>query len=74
MMISHRKEEFVLDFLFVQPARSTAGGQLASLRSRIITTPEHLRRIVRAIEENLQRYEAKFGLIQEATDLSKLLH
>lgn len=74
MMVSHRKEEFVLDFLFVQPATSAPGGQLASLRSRVITTPEHVKRIVRAIKENIERYEAKFGPIQEATDLPKLVH
>jgi hypothetical protein len=40
MMITHRKEEFVLDFLFVQPQRGPKGEPIASLRSRVITTPE----------------------------------
>ena len=73
MMVSHRKEEFILDFLFVPPQQQ-AGGQSAALRSRVITTPEHARRIVRALQENLQRYEASFGAISEATDLPRSVH
>jgi Protein of unknown function (DUF3467) len=74
MMISHRKEEFVLDFLFVQPQRSTQGQAVANLRSRVITSPEHMKRILKAIEENIRRYEEAFGAIEESTDLPKVMH
>ncbi len=74
MMVSHRKEEFVLDFLFVQPQRAASGEAVANLRSRIITSPEHVKRILRALEENVRRYESKFGVIEEATDLPKVVH
>ena len=74
MMISHRREEFVLDFLFVQPQRGQKGSPVASLRSRVVTTPEHLKRILRAVKENLRRYEAAYGQIQEATDLPQVIH
>ena len=74
MMISHRKEEFILDFLFLQPQRSPQGEGVANLRSRVITSPEHMRRIVKAIEENLARYEAAFGPIEEATDIPRITH
>lgn len=74
MMISHRKEEFILDFLFVQPQRTPQGQSLANLRARVITSPEHMRRILKAIEENIGRYEASFGPIQEATDIPKVTH
>jgi hypothetical protein len=74
MMVSHRKEEFVLDFLFVHPQRSQSGEGVANLRSRVITSPEHAKRIVRALEENLRRYEEKFGPIEEATDMPKAIH
>ena len=74
MMISHRKEEFILDFLFVQPQRTPQGQAIASLRSRVITTPEHMKRILKAIEENIGRYEQTFGAIQEATDMPKEVH
>jgi hypothetical protein len=74
MMITHRKEEFVLDFLFVQPQRTPQGQSVAHLRSRVITTPEHTKRILRALQENVRRYEEAFGAIQEATDLPKVMH
>jgi len=74
MMISHRKEEFILDFLFVQPQRSVEGQSVASLRARVITSPEHMKRILKAMEENIRRYEAAFGTIEEATDLPKVVH
>ena len=74
MMISHRKEEFILDFFFVQPQRATQGQSIASLRSRVITSPEHARRILRALQENIRRYEEAYGAIQEATDIPKMVH
>lgn len=74
MMISHRKEEFILDFLFVQPQRTPQGQAVANLRSRVITTPEHMKRILKAIEENIGRYEQTFGAIHAATDMPKVVH
>ena len=74
MMITHRKEEFILDFLFVQPQRTPQGQPIANLRSRVITTPEHMKRILKAMEENISRYEQAFGVIQEATDMPKVVH
>ena len=74
MMVTHRKEEFVLDFLFVHPQRGPDGGQVANLRARVITSPEHVKRIVRALQDNISRYEAKFGAIEEATDMPKVVH
>ena len=74
MMISHRKEEFILDFLFVQPQRTPQGQAVANLRSRVITTPEHMKRILKAMEENISRYEQTFGVIHEATDMPKVVH
>jgi hypothetical protein len=74
MMISHRKEEFVLDFLFVQPQRTPQGQSVANLRSRVITSPEHMKRILKAMQENITRYESTFGPIEEATDLPKVVH
>jgi hypothetical protein len=74
MMVTHRKEEFVLDFLFVHPQRGPDGQQVANLRSRVITSPEHAKRIVRALQDNIGRYESKFGAIEEATDMPKVMH
>ncbi len=74
MMISHRKEEFILDFMFLQPQRATEGRAVATLRSRVITAPEHAKRILRALQENVARYESMYGVIQEATDIPKVMH
>ncbi len=74
LVIRHRKEEFILDFLFVQPERSPQGQSIASLRARVITSPEHMKRILRAMQENIRRYEETFGPIEEATDLPKIVH
>jgi hypothetical protein len=74
MMVSHRKEEFILDFLFAQPQQTAPGETIATLRARIVTTPEHAKRIVRALQENIHRYEAAFGVTAEATDLPRNVH
>jgi len=74
MMVTHRKEEFVLDFLFAQPQKSQQGQTVANLRSRVITTPEHIKRIVTALNDNVRRYEEQFGEIEAATDLPKVMH
>lgn len=74
LMITHRKEEFVLDFLFVQPQRSPQGQSIANLRSRVITSPEHAKRILKALTENVRRYEETFGIIEEAQDMPKVVH
>jgi hypothetical protein len=74
MMISHRKEEFILDFLFVQPQRGPGGQSIANLRSRVIATPEHVKRILRALQENVRRYEDAFGPIPESSGLPRIMH
>jgi hypothetical protein len=74
MMISHRKEEFILDFLFLQPQRGAQGQSVATLRSRVIASPEHTKRILRALQDNLRRYEESYGVIEEATDMPKIMH
>lgn len=59
MYVSHTKEEFLLTFLnIVAPSGRVVG--------KIITSPGHLKRIIRALDENLKKYEAAFGKVQEA--------
>jgi len=59
MQILHTKEEFVLDFFLVSPP-------VGILASRVIMSPGHLKRMIKALEENLSKYEEKFGKIEEA--------
>lgn len=61
MQIIHTKDEFVLDFFMVSPPQGILG-------SRIIMSPGHIKRLVKALEENLSKYEEKFGKIEETQD------
>lgn len=54
--IHHTKEEFVLDFLNVFPPAGT-------LSSRVIVSPGHFKRMVGAMQDNLKKYEEKFGTL-----------
>lgn len=64
MMITHTKEEFVLDFMNVVPPQGI-------VTSRIITSPGHMKRIIAAMSENLKNYETNFGSITEASTPDK---
>ncbi len=61
MAVSHTKEEFIMDFLMITPPSGTVTG-------RIIVSPGHVKRIIKALEDNISRYEEKFGFIQTAED------
>lgn len=63
MSVSHTGEEFVLDFFAVTP--SSSGQARGTLVSRVVTSPPHFKRIVAALEDNLEKYEAQFGDIEE---------
>ena len=56
--ITHSSSEFILDFVRVLP-----GMPKASVQSRIILAPEHAKRLLRALEENIGKYERSFGPI-----------
>jgi hypothetical protein len=60
-MINHNAEEFTLNFIYVFP--NVPQGKLIS---SIIVSPGHARRLLRALEENIGRYEQQFGAIREA--------
>jgi hypothetical protein len=57
MVISHTKEEFVLDFMMVAPPTGT-------VTARVIVTPGHMKRILAAFKENVARYEKAHGKIE----------
>ena len=58
-IITHSSSEFVLDFVRVLPGLPKAGVQ-----SRVILAPEHAKRLQRALEENIAKYERVFGSIR----------
>lgn len=60
-VITHSPIEFVLDFAQMAP-----GLQKAQVRSRIVLAPYHAKRLMRALAENVQRFEAQHGPIKDA--------
>lgn len=58
-IISHAPSEFVIDFIRVTP-----GIPKAPVKSRIILTAEHAKRLMFALQDNIRKYEAQFGPIQ----------
>lgn len=59
-IINHSSSEFVLDFVSIMP-----GIPKAKVKSRIVLTPQHAKRLLRAISENIHRFEAAHGEIKE---------
>jgi hypothetical protein len=57
-MVDHTATEFTLDFIYAYPQQPRA-----RVFSRVITSPQHLKRLVLALQENLARYEAQYGTI-----------
>jgi hypothetical protein len=62
-MIHHNAEEFTLNFIYLFP--NVPQGKLVS---SIILSPGHAKRLLRALNENIGRYEAQFGPIREAAE------
>lgn len=58
-IITHSSSEFVLDFIRVLPGLPKAGVQ-----SRVILAPEHAKRLLHALEENIAKYERMFGSVR----------
>jgi hypothetical protein len=59
MMVQHTREEFVLDFINLFPPQGV-------VNARVVVSPGHLKRMIRALGENLSRYETRFGPVVEA--------
>ena len=59
-IITHSSSEFVIDFVRIMP-----GMPKANVQSRIILTPEHAKRLLLALKDNLAKFEAAHGPIKE---------
>lgn len=59
-VITHSSSEFVIDFIRIMP-----GIPKAQVKSRIILTPEHAKRLVGALMDNIAKYESVHGPIKE---------
>jgi Protein of unknown function (DUF3467) len=60
-VISHSNAEFVVDFIRMMP-----NVPKARVKARIILTPQHAKRLLMALRENIQKYEKQFGLVEES--------
>jgi hypothetical protein len=65
-IISHSNSEFVVDFIRLVP-----NVPKAKVKSRIIMTPQHAKRLLKALSDNINKFEAQFGAIGE-TDSGQL--
>ncbi len=63
-IITHSHAEFVIDFVNVMP-----GTPKSKVKSRIIFTPQHAKRFMKALIENINRYEAANGTIKDLEEI-----
>lgn len=69
VLLNHTENEFVLDFAFIQPSNGRA-----KVRSRVISSPRHTKRLLQALQKNLERYEERFGTIETGSDDDTMFH
>jgi ribonuclease BN (tRNA processing enzyme) len=60
VIITHSHAEFIVDFVNVMP-----GTPKSKVKSRIILTPQHAKRFLKALQDNLHRYEEAHGEIKD---------
>ena len=65
-MIAHSNSEFVIDFIRLMP-----GVPKAKVKSRIVITPEHAKRLLNALSDNITKYEETFGPIKKTDEAPK---
>ena len=59
-IISHSPQEFVVDFVRIMP-----GVPKAKVKARVVLTPEHAKRLMKALIDNVKKYEQQFGSIND---------
>ena len=69
VMLAHSSEEFILDFIRVMP-----GVPKAKVKSRVIVSPPHAKRLLHALADNIERFERSHGEIGEPTSPEPAIH
>jgi Protein of unknown function (DUF3467) len=69
VLINHTENEFVLDFAFMAP-----GADRAKVRTRVVSSPRHTKRLLTALQKNVERYEARFGVVDLGDDGDPVVH
>lgn len=59
-IITHSNSEFVVDFVKVMP-----GVPKAKVKARVLLTPQHAKRLLAALQDNIQKFEAAHGTIKQ---------
>ena len=59
-IINHSPSEFIVDFIQMMP-----GVPKAKVKSRVILTPQHAKRLMKALTDNISKYEDQFGEISD---------
>ena len=59
-IINHSQSEFVVDFITIMP-----GVPKSKVKSRIVITPQHAKRLLKALGENIKRFESAHGEIKD---------
>ena len=67
MMVTHTPEEFVIDWLLNSP-----GG--VHLVSRVILSPGHIKRIIGVLQDNMAKYEKRFGAVTPIEPKDQIFH
>jgi len=67
-VITHSNSEFVLDFIRVMP-----GVPKAKVKSRIVLTPQHAKRFMKALSENVRKFEAQNGPIKDVKGMEQMM-
>jgi Protein of unknown function (DUF3467) len=68
-IITHSHAEFVLDFVNVMP-----GTPKSRVKSRIILTPQHAKRLMNALRENIEKFEQASGVIKDLEEIQLPMH
>ena len=63
-LIAHTRDEFIVDFALAYP------GQPPMVNARVITSPQHAKALLKSLEDNIRRYESRFGDIAEPSQSS----
>lgn len=69
VLLNHTETEFVLDFAHLVP-----GAPAAKVRARVISSPRHTKRLLAALQKNVQRYEERFGVIELSGEEEPTVH
>ena len=60
-VISHTREEFLIDFMNIFPPEGI-------VNARVIMSPGHVKRLIKALADNVNKYEAKFGTVPDVPE------